>query len=67
MGKFLMGAREIEERLGVSRQRVQQLVAGNDFPPPYDELAMGKVWRKADIEGWILRCRPQDMLGDEEL
>ncbi len=62
-----MGAREIEERLGVSRQRVQQIAAAADFPEPYDELAMGKVWRKADIEVWIGRYRPQDMLADEEL
>ncbi len=62
-----MGAREIEERLGVSRQRVQQLVTGTDFPEPYDELAMGKVWRKTDVEAWIVRFRPQDLLGEEEL
>lgn len=62
-----MGAREIEERLGVSRQRVQQLIGGTDFPEPYDELAMGKVWAKRDIEGWIARRRPYNVLTDEEL
>jgi prophage regulatory protein len=60
MGKHLMGAREIENRLGVSRQRVQQLVSRSDFPAPYDELAMGKVWRKEDIERWIAEHRPVD-------
>lgn len=58
MGKHLMGAREIEARLGVSRQRVQQLIARPDWPAPYDELAMGKVWRKADVEAWIRDHRP---------
>jgi prophage regulatory protein len=58
MAKHLMGAREIEARLGVSRQRVQQLVARPDWPAPYDELAMGKVWRKEDIEAWISAHRP---------
>jgi predicted DNA-binding transcriptional regulator AlpA len=60
MAKYLMGAREIENRLGVSRQRVQQLVSRSDFPAPYDELAMGKVWRKEDIERWIAQHRPFD-------
>ncbi len=55
-----MGAREIEERLGVSRQRVQQLVSRPDWPAPYDELAMGKVWRIADVEAWIREHRPDD-------
>jgi prophage regulatory protein len=63
MGKHLMGAREIEERLGVSRQRVQQLIARPDWPAPYDELAMGKVWRIADVEAWVRRHRP-DLTGD---
>jgi prophage regulatory protein len=61
MAKYLMGAREIENRLGVSRQRVQQLVARADFPAPYDELAMGKVWRKEDVERWIAEYRPIDV------
>lgn len=58
MAKHLMGAREIEARLGVSRQRVQQLVSRDDWPKPYDELAMGKVWRIEDIEAWITDHRP---------
>lgn len=58
MGKHLMGAREIETRLGVSRQRVQQLVARSDWPEPYDELAMGKIWRIEDVESWIRANRP---------
>jgi prophage regulatory protein len=58
MGKHLMGAREIEDRLGVSRQRVHQLTSRPDWPAPYDELAMGKVWRIADVETWIRTHRP---------
>jgi len=61
-----MGAREIELRLGVSRQRVQQLTAHPDFPAPYDELAMGKVWRIDDVEAWIRDHRP-DANADQEL
>jgi prophage regulatory protein len=57
MGRYLMGAKEIEERLGVSRQRVYQLTANKNFPEPYDEIAMGKVWRIEDIEAWIREHR----------
>lgn len=65
MGKNLMGAREIEARLGVSRQRVQQLIARPDWPAPYETLAMGKVWRAEDVEAWIRENRP-DAASDTE-
>lgn len=61
----LMGAAEIGERLGVSRQRVQQLAARPDFPKPYRVLAMGKVWNSADVEAWISEHRP-DLAGSPE-
>jgi predicted DNA-binding transcriptional regulator AlpA len=48
----LVGAAEIARLLGVSRQRVQQLASEPDFPQPDAVLAMGKVWRKADILEW---------------
>lgn len=54
----LMGAAEIADRLGVSRQRVQQLVKRDDFPVPVHVLAMGKVWASADVERWIAAHRP---------
>lgn len=55
----LMGAAEIGERLGgLSRQRVQQLLARPDFPQPTHELRMGKVWNTADVERWIAEHRP---------
>jgi predicted DNA-binding transcriptional regulator AlpA len=47
-----MGAREIELMLGVSRQRVQQLVNQAGFPEPVERLAMGAVWRRRDVEKW---------------
>jgi predicted DNA-binding transcriptional regulator AlpA len=52
-----MGAGEIAKRLGLSRQRVQQLAERADWPPPFDELAMGRVWLITDIEEWIRRQR----------
>jgi hypothetical protein len=48
----LVGAQEIGAMLGVSRQRVQQLAAREDFPVPEVTLAMGKVWKRADVEAW---------------
>jgi predicted DNA-binding transcriptional regulator AlpA len=48
----LMGATEIAELLGVTRQRVQQLAKMDGFPDPYDVLTMGAIWLRADIEAW---------------
>ena len=48
----LIGAAEIARMLGVSRQRVQQLVAKPDFPRPEAELAMGKVWSTDAVREW---------------
>lgn len=55
--RHLMGAGEIAKRLGLSRQRVQQLAEREDWPAPFDELAMGRVWLIADIEDWIRKER----------
>ena len=54
----LMGAQEIADRLGVSRQRVTQLTARPDWPAPVATLALGRVWRSEDIERWIREHRP---------
>jgi len=57
MPLHLVGAREIRDLLGVSRQRVYQLAGRDDFPRPVATLASGKVWRIEDIEGWIAEHR----------
>jgi prophage regulatory protein len=58
VGKYLMGAGEIRDRLGgISRQRVQQLITRPSFPKPYDVLQMGKVWLIEDVERWIAEHR----------
>lgn len=46
------GPRELALMLGVSRQRVTQLLEADDFPPPWVELATGRIWRDADIATW---------------
>lgn len=52
----LAGIAELAELLEVSKQRVTQLRARDDFPLPIQELAAGPVWRLADLstfqEGW---------------
>ena len=51
----LVSVTEIAEILGVSRQRVNQLIrAYDDFPPPEADLAIGRVWRRTQIEDWAL-------------
>ena len=53
-----MGPEEIRVRLGVSRQRAYIVTGRRDFPEPWRELAMGKVWRSTDVEEWIAAHRP---------
>lgn len=58
----LMGAAEIGKLLGVSRQRVQQLVSDdarkkNGFPDPVAALDMGKVWHADDVRAWAAANR----------
>lgn len=50
--RALMGAAEIQQAHGWSRQRVQQVARRSDFPPPAATLAMGKVWHAADVRRW---------------
>ncbi len=54
----LLGATDVAHLLGVSRQRVYQLIAQPHFPKPVAELARGAVWRRSDVEAW-LRTRPR--------
>ena len=43
---------EIAQMLGVTRQRVHQLLKRKDFPEPVAELGIGDVWLRADILDW---------------
>ena len=53
MTSHLVGLSEIATMLGVSRQRVGQLVRDyDDFPAPVAELASGRVWETAAVESW---------------
>lgn len=67
----LVGAAEIGEMLGtpdkpLSRQRVQQIINRRDFPAPFDELRMGKVWWRKDVINWAT-ARGRTLVGDDEV
>lgn len=49
----LVGAAEVADLLGVSRQRVHQLSGQPSFPKPVAVLAAGSIWRRIDIERWM--------------
>jgi predicted DNA-binding transcriptional regulator AlpA len=54
MTHHLVGMAEIAEMLGVSRQRVAQLIESYpDFPAPEAELTGGRVWSRTAVETWI--------------
>lgn len=54
MPHHLLGIAEMAALLGVSRQRVDQLSATHvDFPRPEAELAAGRIWSRAAVEGWL--------------
>ena len=60
----LVGVAEIRDMLGgVSRQRASVIANQRNFPEPIAVLAMGKVWRRSDVEAWIRQHRP-DLLRD---
>ena len=47
-----VGATEIADLLGVTRQRVQQLANEPGFPAPVLVLKMGKIWALEDVRAW---------------
>jgi predicted DNA-binding transcriptional regulator AlpA len=48
----LVGTVEIASMLGVSRQRVDKLSRTDSFPEPVAVLAVGRIWRRQDVETW---------------
>ena len=47
-----IGAAEIADFLGVSRQRVSQLATRDGFPAPVADLATGRVWNAVQVARW---------------
>lgn len=53
MNDEVVGVPEIAQLLGVSRQRVYQLIeAYEDFPAPVATLAVGRIWSRAAVAEW---------------
>lgn len=53
MTGHLVGVAEIASMLGISRQRVNEIVqTHSEFPRPEAELSAGRVWRRDVIEDW---------------
>jgi predicted DNA-binding transcriptional regulator AlpA len=52
-----MGVAEVKKLLGVSRQRVHQILREDaSFPEPVAELESGRIWLRADVEAWARRA-----------
>jgi hypothetical protein len=47
------GVSELASTLGVSRQRVSELRAREDFPAPIAELAAGPVWKMSTLRRFV--------------
>jgi FtsZ-interacting cell division protein YlmF len=51
----VVGVAEIAQLLGVSRQRVHELMRTDSaFPAPAAELAAGRIWHRPDVEQWMV-------------
>jgi hypothetical protein len=54
----LVGAAEVAELLGVSRQRDTAIVKTHaDFPAAVAELKAGRIWRRDEVERWAQEWR----------
>ncbi len=61
----LISTSDIGRRLGVSRERARQLINGEGFPEPVQEVGRTRLWDPADIERWIETNRPADVRGGD--
>lgn len=46
----LMAMPEITTYLGISKQRVYQLIQAGRFPDPVATLSVGRIWLREDVE-----------------
>jgi len=49
----LLGVAEIAAMLGLTRQRVNQIIQSDGFPAPVAELSAGRIWSRAAVEAWV--------------
>jgi predicted DNA-binding transcriptional regulator AlpA len=61
----LVGFGEVIDLLGVPHSTAARYMKRPDFPPPFQRLSSGRVWRRTDVERWasenlpIRRGRPR--------
>ncbi|OHV44258.1 hypothetical protein BCD48_25970 [Pseudofrankia sp. BMG5.36] len=48
------------KKTGRSRTRCFQLTQRPSFPEPVQRTALGRLWRKGDVDRWIEIYRPKD-------
>src|SRR5579884_1721110 len=65
MSHHLVGVAEVAAILGVSRQRVHQLIEAGDFPAPEAELSAGKVWSREAVDAWRA-AHPERLVEDSQ-
>ncbi|MEZ5217865.1 MAG: AlpA family phage regulatory protein [Ilumatobacteraceae bacterium] len=57
----LRGASDVARRLGVSRQRVHQLMRDDPtFPAPVTTIDRTHIWDMAEVDKWAARAEVQD-------
>lgn len=56
----LVGAAEVAEMFGVTRQRLHAIINANPetFPAPLADLKAGSIWNKKHVETWAKKHRP---------
>jgi predicted DNA-binding transcriptional regulator AlpA len=54
----LAGVSEIAQLLGVPKRTAARYVDREDFPEPFDTLATGRVWLRADVDTWAKSYLP---------
>lgn len=55
-GVDLLGRKEAAQLLGISTQRLAQILESHaDFPNPVAELSAGKIWLRGDVEAWAAK------------
>jgi predicted DNA-binding transcriptional regulator AlpA len=53
----LLTGEQVAERLGISRQRVQQLAGRSDFPPPAGRVGKATVFNAGDVDAYASGIR----------
>jgi prophage regulatory protein len=56
----VVGIQEIADMLGVSKQRVSQIIQTRpDFPAPDAEITIGRIWLRSAIDRWMRTYNPR--------